>query len=149
MARQNEDGTAEITVQRGGLMLRALFKILETAPDGIHASDALKRLEQALELTPFEKADYPQRPGVRRFEKPVRFHSINAVKAGWMAKGDGVWTLTPQGAKALAQFPDPSDFMREAIRLYREWLKGQPTKVGVDDKTSTVEDEQPDAAGAL
>jgi hypothetical protein len=47
---------AEITVQRGGETLRALFKILETMADGIHASDALKRLEQVLDLTPFEKA---------------------------------------------------------------------------------------------
>lgn len=140
---------AEITVQRGGVMLRALFRILETMPDGIHASDALKRLEQVLDLTPFEKADYPQRPGVRRFEKLVRFHSINAVKAGWMVKSGGVWTITPQGMAALQQFPDPSDFMREAIRLYREWLKGQPTKGSVDDKSSVVEDEQPDAAAAL
>jgi len=94
---------AEITVQRGGVMLRALFKILETMPDGIHASDALKGLEQVLDLTPFEKADYPQRPGVRRFEKLVRFHSINAVKAGWMVKSGGVWTITGGSRSAVAE----------------------------------------------
>jgi restriction system protein len=139
---------AEITTQRAGEMLRALFKILMASPDGLPAAEALKLLENALVLTPFEQADYPKRPGVRRFEKLVRFHSINAVKAGWMVKAAGVWSLTPQGKAAYEQLQDPSVFMREAIRLYREWLKAQPSTASGDSEPS-IENEQPDPAATL
>src|SRR2546423_625477 len=59
---------AEITRQRQGEMLRALFEVLHDAPEGLQASTALKLTEGRLVLTPFELADYPKRPGVRRFE---------------------------------------------------------------------------------
>ncbi len=140
---------AEVTVFRAGEMLRALFRILADAPEGVPASEALSKLERVLTLTPFEAADYPKRPGTRRFEKLVRFHSINAVKAGWMQKSDGLWTVTPQGLAALATYGDPADFMREAIRLYREWLKVKPAKDTAEPKVETVEDEQPDPVAAL
>jgi len=130
-------------------MLQALFRILADAPEGLPASEALSRLEGVLTLTPFEAADYPKRPGTRRFEKLVRFHSINAVKAGWMLKSDGLWTATPEGLAALGNYGDPAEFMREAVRLYREWLKGKPSKEVADPKVDAVGDEQPDAVAAL
>jgi restriction system protein len=55
-------------------------------------------LEDRMELSEFEKADYPKRPGTRRFPKIVRFTTINAVKAGWLVKEDGIWSLTDGGS---------------------------------------------------
>ena len=115
---------ANITRERTGVLLRTLFLILRDAPDGMKASDALVALEQAVTLTDYEAGEYPT--GGRRFEKIVRFSTVDAVKAGWMLKSSGIWSVTEEGCKALQQFPQPGDFYREAVRLYQQWRKGQP-----------------------
>lgn len=76
-------------------------------------------------MTDFEAANYPG-SDVRRFEKTVRFVTINAVKAGWMVKEAGVWSPTDDGLKAHAKIEDPEQFLIEAQRLYRAWEKAQP-----------------------
>ena len=75
---------AEITRQRTGELLRKLFEILKQAPDGLPAMEALTALESAVTLTTYEAGDYPS--GGRRFEKIVRFATVDCVKAGWLQK---------------------------------------------------------------
>lgn len=115
---------ANISRERTGVLLRTLFLILRDAPDGMKASQALVALEQAVTLTGYEAGEYPA--GGRRFEKIVRFSTVDAVKAGWLLKSSGIWSVTEEGCKALQQFPHPGDFYREAVRLYQQWRKGQP-----------------------
>ena len=45
---------AEITRRRTGELLRELFKILASAPDGLQAIAALIALEAQITLTPYE-----------------------------------------------------------------------------------------------
>lgn len=116
---------AEVTIRRAGEMVRGLFELLAKEPEGLPAKDALARLAVAVPPTKFEAADYPKRPGVRRYERLVRFHTINAVKAGWMTKTDGTWELTDVGRAALKKWKDPEQFYREAIKLYRAWYDAQ------------------------
>ncbi len=96
-------------------------------PDGMPAQDVLRRLEDLVPPTPFEASDYPNRPGVRRYEKIVRFHTIGPVKAGWLVKESGSWSLTPEGRAAYDRYQDPAEFSREAARLYRAWRHNRPT----------------------
>ncbi len=117
---------AEITRGRAGQLMRGVFQILKENPEGLHAKDVLERLEQVVRPTDFENGVYPANPNFRRYEKIVRFHSIAAVKAGWLVKDKGQWSLTEQGRRAYEQFSDPEDFAREAGRLYREWRRSQP-----------------------
>jgi restriction system protein len=131
---------AEVTARRAGEMMRGLFEVLAPEPDGLAAKGALARLAKVLPPTPFEAADYPKRPGVRRYEKLVRFHSINAVKAGWMAKTDGTWSLTDAGRTALTKYPDPETFYRESIRLYRAWHETQVRSGTVVEAVEAVPD---------
>lgn len=128
--------------------MRGVLSILLDHPDGLPAREVLKRLEALVPPNPFEQADYPNRPGVRRFEKLVRFFSINTVKAGWLLKQKGVWYLTDEGKTAYASYTDPEAFMREAIRLYREWAKSQPD-VPTDGDGTAIKDDAPDAATTL
>ncbi len=60
---------AEITRKRVGELQRGVFKILLDSSDGLPAKDVLRRLEQVVPPTEFEKSDYPKHPGIRRFEK--------------------------------------------------------------------------------
>jgi restriction system protein len=134
---------AEITRKRIGELQRGVFKILLSFPDGLPAQELLEKLESAVPPTEFEKSDYPKRPGVRRFEKIVRFATIAPVKAGWLIKSKGRWTLTEEGKKAYERFQDPEKFVKEGGRLYRQWAESRP------DTVSEVEDEGPDATSAI
>ncbi len=98
---------AEVTRERHGELLRALFKILLEQPDGLQARDALAKLEQSIELSEFEKSSYPSNPNVQRFDKIVRFATITTVKANWLSKKKGQWSVTDEGKQTYHKFQDP------------------------------------------
>jgi restriction system protein len=82
---------AEITRRRTGELLRKLFEILMSASSGMQAKDALHALTQRVQLTPYEAGEYTEG---RRFERIVRFATVDCVKAGWLVKHKGQWTVT-------------------------------------------------------
>lgn len=92
----------------------------------MRAKDAIAQLEEEMELSEFERSYFPNNPDSTRFPKIVRFSTINSVKAGWLRKKKGIWTLTEDGAEALERYPDPEQLFRESRRLYREWKASQP-----------------------
>jgi restriction system protein len=131
---------AELDRKRRGELLYAVFDVLAEHPDGIQAKDALAAVEQRLELTEFEKNNYPG-TDVRRFEKTIRFQTINAVKAGWMVKEKGIWSATGDGLAAHSSYTDPEQFMLEAELLYRAWKKEQPpTPAATEDEVEAESD---------
>jgi restriction system protein len=83
-------------------------------------------LEKTVPPTEFENSPYPNHPNVRRYERIVRFSTIGAVKAGWLIKNKGLWSITDEGKKAFEKFADPEKFIREADRLYRQWEEKRP-----------------------
>ncbi|MDP9911931.1 restriction system protein [Variovorax boronicumulans] len=135
---------AEITRRRTGELLRELFDILLVAPEGVRAQAALQVLAGRVTLTPYEADSYDS--GGRRFEKIVRFATVDCVKAGWLLKDKGIWSITEEGRKAFVALPDPEAFYRRACKLYAEWKAAQPdaeigvvttTGIGVDDTNTT------------
>jgi len=134
---------AEITRERIGQVQRWLLKVLIDAGEPVPARVAIQRVESHMELTPFEKSDYPNRPGVRRFDKTARFNTITLVKAAWMLKSKGRWSITEEGRKAYERIQDPVEFSLEARRLYYEWKAKQP------DKEEPAEEDTPTASSTL
>lgn len=116
---------AALDRRRRGELLRGVFTVLNRHPDGIKARDVFPGVEQEVGMTDFEAANYPG-SNVRRFEKTVRFVTINAVKAGWMVKEAGVWKPTEEGLRAYQTIGDPGQFLLEAQKLYRAWQREQP-----------------------
>ena len=115
---------AEITRRRTGEFLRELFKILMATTDGMRASEALQLLASRFTLTPYEADNYES--GSRRFEKIVRFATVDCVKAGWLVKDKGIWSITDEGRAAHAELTDPEAFYKRACKLYAEWKAAQP-----------------------
>lgn len=113
----------QITQKRTGELVRALFTILEEHTDGLRARDALKALASKAPPTEFEKGTFPS--GGPRYEKIVRWATVDCVKAGWMIKEDGRWYVTPAGSQALKDFPSPEAFYRRASQLYSKWKHAQ------------------------
>lgn len=105
--------------------MRTAFRILMDKPDGMQVRDLIAAVEAELPLTEFERSAYPSTPGSRRFDKMIRFFTIPAVKAGWLIKSKGDWTLTEQGRAAYVEHTDPTVFMRESVQRYTEWKKSQ------------------------
>lgn len=129
---------ANVTTRRTGELIRALFCILQKYPDGIKAQDALEKLADTVILTEYEKGTYESGG---RFEKIVRFATLGPGRAGWMIKDSGIWSVTEEGIAALEMWPDPSDFSREAGRLYREWHKTRKTVPVIPEKEDSNENE--------
>jgi restriction system protein len=143
---------AESTRRRSGELIRGVFQILLSQPEGLPAKTVLEKLSDLVAPTEFENSDYPKRPGTRRYEKIVRFSTIGPVKAGWLVKNKGLWLLTDSGRVAYKKFQDPEALMRESHRLYKEWFEGQPREPEVPvspDGETFVEEPSPDAATTL
>jgi restriction system protein len=133
----------EITRRRTGEMLRALFELLMPVPEGMQAREALAALEKGLTLSEYEKGEYAS--GGKRFDKIVRFATVDLVKAGWLYKEKGRWTVTDEGVKAYQHFSDPEAFYKEAVRLYHQWKATQPEDI---EDTTQVESEEATAKAA-
>ena len=107
------------------------------------ARDALAALAATVTLTEYEAGSYESG---RRFEKIVRFATVDTVRAGWLIKNDGIWTLTGEGAKALKLYKDPLEFHKKAAQIYQCWLKDhKKSKTGLDSpiaEESDLEDER-------
>ena len=110
---------ANITRRRTGEFLRKLFEFLLSEPEGSAAATAMAAVRSSMTLTVFEAGHYPS--GGERFEKILRFATVDCVKAGWLQKTNGIWSITEAGQKAYAKFADPETFYKEACRLYGLW----------------------------
>jgi restriction system protein len=115
---------ADVTRKRTGQLLRKLFEVLMPHPEGMQARDALAAVAAAIELTEYERGYY--QAGARRFEKILRFATIDCVKAEWLVKAKGKWTVTAAGREAYHKFADPEAFYKRAVALYQEWKATQP-----------------------
>jgi restriction system protein len=115
---------ADITSARTGELLRALLGMLQNHTDGLQARDALKALRTVVPPTPYELGTFPS--GGVRYDKIIRFATVDCVKAKWLVKDGGRWYVTDAGVAALKQFSDPAKFHAEAVRLYRAWKKALP-----------------------
>lgn len=123
----------EITRQRTGEFVQKLFEMLIKHPEGLQARTALDMLASSVTLTDYEAGEY-ESGGGKRFDKIVRFATVDCAKAGWLQKQKGTWIITADGVAAYNKFKDPAALYREATRLYRIWKSGRE-----DEKSDTEE----------
>ena len=124
---------ANITPRRNGEFLRHIFGTLTDQPEGMQAKDVLAKLGEDIEMTEFERGSYPSAPERPRYNKIARFATVSVVKAGWLIKNKGIWTITEEGRGAFKKFTEPEEFYIEARRIYREWKSSRPDIVITDE----------------
>lgn len=117
---------ANVTRRRTGEFLREAVKLLWDKPEGLPAKEVLDHIAATIKLTDYEKGTYSSGPNDLRYEKIIRFGTVDLVKAGWLIKTKGRWLVTELGKDAYKKYPDPEDFYKEACRLYHEWKKNSP-----------------------
>src|SRR5436305_9513687 len=99
---------AEMTGARKGQLLRKLFEILLANPEGLSASEAMRRLQVEIELTEYELGRTST--NAVRFDVNIRFATTDCSRAGWLTKHKGVWSVTEEGKQALKKYADPEQF---------------------------------------
>ena len=129
---------ANVSKARTGVLIRTLFEILMAQPEGMRASDAMTALANSVQMTAYEAGEYDS--GGRRFDKIVRFATVDCVKAGWFLKEKGIWSITDEGKQAYLAIHDPEQFYRKAVELYWKWRKAQPSE-DVGDVDADIESE--------
>ncbi len=107
------------TKDRINAMLRAICTLLAETSDGMNGTELIELVKAIVPPTATENT--LNASGIVRYVTNLRFWSIDLVKAGWVRKVGGVWTLTEVGRAALASYPDPQDFGNAARHLYKEW----------------------------
>ncbi|MBZ6232628.1 AAA family ATPase [Streptomyces olivaceus] len=53
------------------------------------------------------------------------YTATSLVKAGWLCRKRPVWRLTGLGVQALAEYPEPVDFLSEAGERYMDWRRNR------------------------
>lgn len=102
---------------------KTLYKALETLKDAggsLPSSEVLKRVEENINLTEWEKERY-EKTGYIRWQSILHFYTINAIKAGFLVKKKGTWFITPEGEEALKL--GETDLLQNVIDAYRDWRK--------------------------
>jgi len=122
----------DVSITRTGEFMRKLVEILLDHHDGMRSRDEMALLIKSFTLTDYELGQYPS-TGANRFETIVRFGSIDLVKAGWLIKENGKWSVTEEGRAAYKKYLSPHEFYATAQKLYKVWRNSQTTSdSGVD-----------------
>ncbi len=107
-----------ITQERLGEFVKTALQVLAENDDHLPSRDVIRLAEPRLRITDHEREALPS--GVVRWENALHWYTVDAVKAGWLIKRNGVWYLTEEGKKALDL--DPLSFFKTAAQKYKEAL---------------------------
>lgn len=108
-------------------MHEAALRALAAAPGGQLKARALKQaIEATVPLDDWARATYAT-TGHTRWRSILAFSSVGMVKAGYVSKERGVWTLLPEGRAVLERGVEPKAYLTELDRRYRAWKASQIT----------------------
>ena len=110
----------DIALGRIGELLRSVYELLWTRPEGMSAKDIFAVLPEITQLTEYEKG-YSPSINMPRYERIIRLATVPLVKAGWLFKNDrGRWYLTEEGRQAGKKYPNVQELYREALLHFEE-----------------------------
>lgn len=100
----------------------------------------IKEVEKSTDLSAWEKETL-ENTGNIRWQSIMHFTSVDYVRAGYLIKKKGVWTITPEGEEALKL---GAEKMRDlASERYRAWYHAQDKTEGYKPANNP---ENPDSA---
>jgi 5-methylcytosine-specific restriction protein B len=104
----------------------------------LSAQELFALLEQSGQLRDTQLGPTPDGKEVQ-YQRDVYFNLIAEVKAGWLKRPRNAWEVTPEGLAALQEYPDPSEFQREADRRYVQWRDEHSSGDGDGGRPSAVD----------
>ena len=118
----------------------AAMKILSKNGGTMPIRILMQEIEKTIELSAWEK-EVLENTGNIRWQSNMHFTSVDYVRAGFLIKKKGSWTITPEGEEAMKLGADK--LRDEAWKRYNEWYRSN--KKTIDNKPASVpgEDEDP------
>lgn len=98
----------------------AAFQLLKENGGSMPLKDILEKIPERVQFTEWEKEVYAKTGNIR-WQSIFHFYSLDCVKAGYILKSDGVWSLTPEGEKAMKAGAE--GLMENAGKAYRDWAR--------------------------
>ena len=110
----------------------ACFSILKKAGGSMRGKDVVEKIRETVEFNEYETHRY-EKTGYIRWESVFHFYTIDCMKAGFLRKQKGIWTLTEEGEKATKLGPE--ELLETANKRYREWnaARQKETVIDLDD----------------
>ena len=109
-------------------LVQAVLSTLAAQENGsLPVKELFDELVERLQLGPEDLVATANGVG-RRFERDAYFDLIPAVKAGWLRRQGGVWTITAEGREAIGKYTDADSLQQAARALYQEWRQSRPAK---------------------
>ncbi len=101
----------------------------------------MQEIEKTVELSDWEK-EVLENTGNIRWQSNMHFTSVDYVRAGFLLKKKGNWTITPEGEEALKLGPEK---LRDlAWKRYNAWYRGK--ELTTDEKSVAQPEEENDPA---
>ena len=101
----------------------------------------MQEIEKTVELSAWEKETL-ENTGNIRWQSNMHFTSVDYVRAGFLIKKKGNWTITPEGEEALKMGAEK--LRDEAWKRYKAWYRGK--EQATDEKPVAQPEEENDPA---
>ena len=99
---------------------KTALQVLEDNGGSLRSRDVKAQVKEKLTLDEYELERY-EKSGQIRWETVLDFYSISLVKAGWIVKEKGIWTLTDSGRAILKL--SAKDLFDESENQYALWYR--------------------------
>ena len=106
-----------ITQERTAETLQAAFIVLKENGGSMAVRALMEEVGRKVDFSKHECA--PSSNDNPRWLVNLRWYSVEAVKAGWLKKGQGLWHLTPEG-EAVLGLP-AREFFNQMREGYKRW----------------------------
>ena len=100
----------------------------------------MQEIEKAVELSDWEK-EVLENTGNIRWQSNMHFTSVDYVRAGFLIKKKGTWTITPEGEEAMKLGAEK--LRDEAWRRYKAWYRGKENTSNEKPTTQPEEENDP------
>ena len=100
----------------------------------------MQEIEKAVELSEWEK-EVLENTGNIRWQSNMHFTSVDYVRAGFLIKKKGTWTITPEGEEAMKLGAEK--LRDEAWRRYKAWYRGKENTSNEKPTTQPEEENDP------
>lgn len=101
------------------------FKIMKEAGGSIKGYEIIEQIRSRLSFDNWETERY-EKTGYIRWESMLHFFSVDCVKAGYLQKVKGTWSVTPEGEEAMKLGPE--QFLASATKAYWAWKRANTSK---------------------
>ena len=115
-----------------------VLKILKENDNEMSSKDLLKKMEQRVNFTDWEKKRY-EKTGQLKWQIVCSFKTMACVKAGILIKNNGIWYLTPEGVEA--EKLSEEELFEKINAEYKKWKSNQSVTSDIFDEEETTEDE--------